>query len=402
MSELWIFRGTQPVVWRIPVRVEFVTEKRDYRTAQDYAHLQPAVQLLGVQRVALNNHFRAYHNLICEDGKWSFRNPNKVTYFEHLEKMGASRATSDDPEDHLVWGARRPAGKLRPVQKKRRAWLEDLMARGVGETLEQLEYYWRSFCLHIAHTLINCEQPVDCYFFRLHNCPLRPRWHEEFFWNKIPCEPSPFLKKLLLEPWLLEFDVARECCLRQIELEHKPEWRKLVAKSEFTRRQRLGPEKYAKHIVRSVQRFTPVAWRLHQAWWSEMANSHLLNPARGCRGRSCFVSRKVAGKVRRKAFGYSEISDAAYRNSLLTPRRVSEKVSRKNGRVSKVPHLRPAEEAVWKPTDQRPGPAVDQPRDAARGGDGVLVPVESQKLAPAGEVLAPRAGVDGDGLAGGT
>ncbi len=51
MSEVWIFRGTQPVLWRIPVRVTMRKPTEGFmkwrqERFKERAHFEPAVPLL--------------------------------------------------------------------------------------------------------------------------------------------------------------------------------------------------------------------------------------------------------------------------------------------------------------------------------------------------------------------
>lgn len=351
-------------MWRIPVKIVIEERRvgpptRRGRTKR-FTCLEPAVTLLGVQRLALNSVLRNYPVLESVDGKWQFRGHCEAK--THLPHMGAVRATTDDPEDHLVWGPRPvPLGDMKPREAERRAWLEDLLARGGGQSIEQLSFQWRAFCVHIAHTLLNREEPVDCYLFKLHNCPLRPRWHEEFFWKKIKCEPKPFLKHLWFEPWLLEFYVAGDHCVRQIELEPTREWRRLTIKVEAERRRRLGPERYAQYYATSVRRFTPVAWRLHKAWWAEMAFSRLIHSAGGLGRGFTTVSDKVAREMCRKTERHRNALRTVHRRKITI--RLNKALSRKNGRVSPVSDLRPEAQDVRQPEGEGSGPAVEKPGD---------------------------------------
>lgn len=405
MSEVWIFRGTQPVVWRIPCKVA-MRPRSDLRgiylrRSPERLHLDPAVPLLRCQRTALDKFFAKQKVVEWVTGQWRLKHAWH-NYAARLEAMGGVRATSGDPEDHLVWSGRRPpAGKLKPAQKERRAWLEEMLARGGGETLEQLSYQWREFCLHIAHTLINREQPVDFYWFKLHNCPLRADWMNHLG------RPAPYLAVNLLRKAMegcriMAMDIEGQHCLRHIELEHTAEWWKLVRKAESQRRRESGPEKYARNFQGSLERFALTAWALFWSHRKEVAQAHARRVSHGRRGGFRLVPDPMARNVYGTAYQLVYPPDKATRKSLQEAiAHVQKTLSRAHGGVSKVSDLRPSAKVVRQPEDERAGPAVGQPGDGARGSDGMLLHDGSSRVVSDKEVLAPRAGVGDDGLAGG-
>lgn len=415
MSELWVFRGTQPVLWRIPVRIVFRARNARRPKLGLLAHLEPAVPLLGCQRVALNQHFRAFKAVQNVDGRWQIKGhvpvgpcPNPLSrggwrYEVRLRGMGGVKIAADDPEDHLVWGARRPpARKFKPEEKERRAWLEELLARGVGDSYEQLAYFWREFCLHLAHTLLNEEQPVDCFLFKLHNCPLRTNW-KEWMGGKPPKEPRHLLWRVLGGGRILAFDVEGEHALRHIELEHTREWWKLVRKVEGRRRYVKGREEYARMFQKSLERFALTAWRLFWRHREEMAQASADRVPHGRGGGFRFVPNPVARSMRGEAYKLGRAPTRATLNHLRWAiKRAKEALPRAHGRLPAVSDLRPAVEAVRQPADARAGSAVDQSGDGTGGSDGVLLCADPKKLVSKSEMLAARAGLDHDGLAGGT
>lgn len=412
MSELWIFRGTQPVIWRIPVNLTLKprSELRGYRVKDrmERPHLTPAVPLLRCQREALHKFFSGQRHLECVAGEWRFKVPRGRPFATEtvLAEIGATRAAAEDPEEYLVWGAPRPPlAKLTPIQKERREWLEDLLSKGVGESVEQLAYFWKSFCQHIAHTLLNKEKPVDCYFFRLHNCPLRrgwPSWIHRYGGGH-PKRPTAVLRTVMGSGNILAFDVEGDHALRHIEIEHTAEWWKLIRKVEGQRRRKLGPEKYAKHFQRSLERFALTAWHLFCINRAEMVQTSARRFSNGRRGGFRFVPDKVARTLWSAPYKPRHTPDKATRNHLRHAiKAVQETLSGTDGFLSAVSYIRPKKEAVRKPADEGVGPAVDQPGDGARGSDGVLLQPTCQKLVPECEVLAPRTGIDGDGVASGT
>lgn len=373
MAETWIFRGTQPVVWRIPVNLTLkpCSELRGYRVKlrMELPHLSPAVPLLRCQREALHKFFSGQRHLECVGGEWRFKVPRGRPFTTEtiLAEIGATRAPGEDPEEYLVWGAPRPPlGKLTPIQKQRREWLEDLLSRGVGESVEQLAYFWKSFCQHMAHTMLNKEKPVDCYYFRLHNCPLRPCWTAWIgrLGGSQHKKPTGVLRHVLGSGNILAFDVEGEHALRHIEIEHAVEWWKLVRKVEGQRRRKLGPEDYARHFQKSLERFALTAWHLFCLNRSEMAQTHARRVPHGRRGGFRFVPDPVARTVWRAAYKPARAPIKATLRHLQGAIAGAEAaLSRTYGRVPAVPDLRPAEEAMRQPTAEGPGPAVDESRN---------------------------------------
>ncbi len=364
-DELWVFRGTTPVMWRIPVKLvkrPMVVKNKTWKSMVSY--LEPAVALLGCQRRALNEFLESCKAVQYADG-WRLKGTRQrgQVFEETMRGMKALRATSDEPEDHLVWGPRPPPiERMKPAQGERRKWLEEMLARGGGISLEQLTWQWREFCLHIAHTLINREEPVDCIFFKLHNCPLRSRWREEFFYRKVPCDPDSFLKKILCERHMREFDSGGGYCLRRIEIEETQAWRKLIQRTESTRLGLLGPKQYAENFTKSVERFYPVAWRLHQAWLSEMARSRIGSPVGGLGSRVYVMSKPLEGRVQREAARIVETilaKPTKQQRQLIT--RYKRKAAGKNGRLPRMSDIRRALAAMRKSADERARPAVVEP-----------------------------------------
>lgn len=400
-QDVWIFHGSEPVMWRIPVKIIFTTDER-FKSKRQITWLEPAVVLMGAQRLALNNFLRSQKGLENEDGKWRFVYPQK-RYWTRLENLGATRATSDDPEDHLVWGARRPPmDKMTPDQTARRAWFEDLLARGVGDSVEQLAHYWRAFCIHIAHTLINKEQPVDCYFFKLHNVPLRSDWKEFVTATKPPKEPRFLLVRILASGRMLAFDVEGDHCLRHIELEHTDEWWKLIRKAESERRDRKGREEYANSFQRSLERFALTGWRLYCIHRKEMVQTCAIRVPNGRNGRFRFVPHKVARPMCVETYIFGRNPTPATFKHLRWAIKSSKKyLFTPNGFLSSVPRVRLEKKVVRQPEDERPGPEVDEPGDGGSGGDGVLVCHDRVCVVQEKEVLASRTGDNDDGLAAG-
>ncbi len=199
---------------------------------------------------------------------------------------------------------------------------------------------------------------------------------------------------------MLAFDVDGEHCLRHIEIEHTDEWWKLIRKAEGHRRDKLGPEKYARSYQQSLRRFALTAWALHLRWYQEMAQDGLCRVAYGPGGGFRFVWDPMARAVRRAPYkrGRPPVR-ATIRHLKDAIERVEKTLPRAHGRVPKVSDIRPEAEAVRKPENERAGPAVDQPGDGARGSDGVLLFSPTQIKNRESAVLASRAGLDGDGLA---
>jgi len=414
MNEVWIFRGTKPVVWRIPVKIVFQQDPQRSSKRQR-AILQPAVPLLGCQRQALDQHFQGFKAVENIDGRWRIKGHVPIgpcthtrgrsgwRYEVRLSRMGGCKITADDPEDHLVWGARRPPdSKAKPESKERREWLADLLARGVGDSLEQLEYFWRAFCLHIAHTLINREAPVDCHYFRLHNCPLRADWMD-YIGRPAPYKAVNLMRHAMEGSRIMAMDIEGQHCLRHIELEHTAKWWNLVGKAESQRRRAAGPEKYARNFQGSLERFAPTAWALFWSHRKEMVQAHARRVSHGHRGGFRLVPDPMARNVYGAAYHIVRSADKPTLKSLreaIAHTRAA--LSRAHGRVPAVSDLRPAAQVVRKPQGDGHRSAVDQPGDGARGGDGVLVRDDLGGVVPDETLLVARAGVDGDGMAAGT
>lgn len=254
-----------------------------------------AVPLLTIQTDAVNSILGLHGERVGRD--WWITEPS-------LRRIGEQTA-GGDPQVYFVWGARRPTDRKPTLElAERNEFIEELYKNGVGKSPEELNYYWREFCLHAANWLINKEKPVDMIFIRLLNCPYRANWksiltqrfrrlgqvlsHRGGTARDYALEQSGFLEELLC-PDLLAMNQKHGTCYRHVEVHHCKKWWKLARVAERDRMQQLGNERYAEYFMDSVRRFFKPAMALYTSWLAQIADPCAADCESGHAGRFRFV-----------------------------------------------------------------------------------------------------------------
>lgn len=292
--ELWVINGRDPVLFRIPFWVVW---------RESTAEMEAAVPLLRIQKEAIVRILSLSALRMGQTNRW------KITDHQ-LDKI-ATRATHPNPELSFSWGQPRPM-EHRKIEGKpeRTEFLESLYAAGIGESPEQLAYFWTAFCNHAAQWMINKEKPVDMIFFRLYNSPYRRNWKlvlaQRFprlgtlitgkgkMESDYAIDRSGF-KEELLNLDLLAFNRKDRTCYRHVEVEHTRKWWKIVHQAELQRLTRRGPYGYADYFMDSVRRFHQTAIRLYKAWLTQMARPCVADVEGGYDGSLRFMPNHLEG-----------------------------------------------------------------------------------------------------------
>jgi hypothetical protein len=268
MSELWKLKGRHPVLWTIPIFVDWI-EAHPIRGR--FFH---AVPLSSFQERAYRDTCRQFADLL-PDLQWSVKLIDLERYAEKCDPQ--------DPAILFSWERPQLAQQPQyadPAREDRDEFIDALWqtpGHGCVSRFE-LERTWRLFCEHMANWLINQEKPVDCYFFKLHLSPYRAGW-QDLLHHKFPhlavklreADYTEFRRILLSGAWedLASLDLialADGTLVRRVEVELKDSWYKQVKKVEYRRRMIDGAPKYAQSVVGSIQRFILTAGRLLVQW----------------------------------------------------------------------------------------------------------------------------------------
>jgi hypothetical protein len=269
-EETWVVRGSRPVMWTVPFYVAW--------TQQGEARLIPAIHILAKHLMIINEYMAT---LGRQEG-------NEFVLDRRTLEMVAEHVNGD-PEHFFSWESPRLAQQPQFAPEKRidrDEFLDALYQKGVGISRDEIEFYWNMFCKHAQDWLINKERPVDLYFLKLHNCPLRANWRyalitrfprigrvlshltgerQEYFTDQ--CGLSDFMVSLDL----LAVNPKERTCYRYVEVEHSKTWWKNVEHVERQRKRLLGEVGYCRYFLESVRRFYKVALRLYVGWLASIA-----------------------------------------------------------------------------------------------------------------------------------
>lgn len=336
-EQLWNIRGRHPVLWTVPFYVVWRNE--------DEAEMFPAVPLLRIQQTAVdtlmsNNGHRA-------NGIWYVQR-------EDLEKIGEITA-GGDPEVYFSWerlkAAQQPQNQPQR-NEEREAFLDALYQQGVGQSRDDVEFWWHQFCSHALDWLINKDKPIDMYFIRLIPAPFRLAWKDRVRKESIKkgwhgprakehdLRKVPSVLEFMSSPTLLGLS-ADGTIDRFIEVEHLPTWWRIVKRVERTRLGRLQPFRYAAYVAASVTRFRAVAARLYAAWLAQKHQACATIVPGGQAG-TFRLERNIQPNRKQAARHYVSRNAFKRRNRIKAVRLAeSKKVSRKNARVPAVPAVQP-------------------------------------------------------------
>lgn len=395
--ELWLLCGREPVLFRLPYFVTWEGEE---------AVLTAAIHFRRMEK-------EAAARILCLHGKP--RRDQWVVSQLMLEKV-AERTRGGDPEAYYAWNQPRPAPhRMIEGREERSEFTDALYQAGVGDSPEQVAYFWKQFCQHSAHWLMNKEKPVDMIFLRLHNTPYRPNWkiillqrfrrlgpalaHANTQERDRRLHQSGFYEELLSLD-LLAFQTKHQTCYRQVEVEHRKPWWKLVKRTELTRL-RQGPYRYADYFLDSMRRFIPTAVRLYTLWLAHLNKPCVADCEGGRDGRIRFVPNVLAGRLHPSSREYHGLPPQVL-NKLprFKAASVPDHLLAADGQLPALSAVQPAVEDLRDAEYTGPGPAVGKPIDGGGGSDGLRVPASVEELA-SGDVLAARTGVDEPRLAGG-
>lgn len=360
--ELWVLCGNRPVMFRIPYYVAW---------RGNDARIEPAIALrpMELEAAAKVLSLTGRH----QNGQWTISRAM-------LERVG-EKTDGGDPESHFSWSRSRPK-EQRVVEgrNERNEFLESLYLAGVGESVDQLAYYWREFCQHAAHWLINKEKPVDMIFLRLHNCPYRENW-KVILTQRFPrlglaisrrsgderdrvLRNSGFLEGLLSLD-LLAFQRNTETCYRRVEVEHCKGWWGLIRNAE-KQRMASGANDYADYFLDSLKRFIPTARKLYTAWLAQIAKPCVRDFEGGYRSRVRFVPDHLAGSMHPTAGEYCGLPiRVGNKLPFVRKPRGENYLSAPNGPVPPLPNLQPPAKNVRQSAHARARPDVDEPRNGA-------------------------------------
>jgi hypothetical protein len=178
-----------------------------------------------------------------------------------LMGMAKKVPTPAEPEEHFVWArsAKQHLGsRRRKLREGRDELLSEMYLRGVGATMEELDFWLNQFCNAILWHLLNRETPIDLYFCKLHPSPYRLDWRAKF-------GPDGHRRKRSLEtPWRIAWD--GRTCLRSIDFEHTRLWWRVARRVERDRLKLLGDKLYAAEYMGWIQRRLKESERMQHEW----------------------------------------------------------------------------------------------------------------------------------------
>lgn len=353
-TELWVLCGRSPALFQLPYYVTW--QKKNEAT------IEPAFPLRGFEIEAAAR-ILALHGRVS-GSQWVISRSMLECVADHV---------NGNPEEFYCWGRPRPK-EQRAVdgREERSEFIDSLFQAGIGESPEQLTFFWREFCQHAAHWLINKEKPVDMIFLRLHNCPYRPNW-KTLLTQRFPKLGSELLRKsavdreqvldgsgfnhALLNLDLLAFQRKNETCYRQVEVEHRKAWWKLVYKAE-SQRVKAGPYEYARYFVDAIRRFAPTAKKLYSLWLAQISKPCVRDFEGGLRSRIRFMPDHMARELPATVDQRPVVS---LRVAKTVRAREPETVSPADGQLPALPAVQPAAENMWDGIDPRTVIAVEQP-----------------------------------------
>ena len=312
---LWLLTGRTPVLHQIPVSV--LDKGKGYDL-----EVTPAISLLKIQQQVMDSALTpcGHKDSDC----WRVKR-------REFQQIATKAAYDCDPELYLIW--ERPRPDNRKDSEKIKAAARDefcawCYARGLGESEEHFQYLFSQLKKLMAEWLINTEKPIDLGFIRLHNLPYRPEWKLVLDWNFSVLSASGWreyraenpshrlLKRGMLRGFLsldlLAFSRFYGICLRHIDVEHMPEWYKMMRIAERERLSKLGRLNYAKEFMRSVKRSLDASISIFARWRTDTSY-----PSAGCvggdqSGRFYFVPQSRDRLLYYKALDWDAVADVVF------------------------------------------------------------------------------------------
>lgn len=269
VSELWKLKGRSPVVWSIPIYVDWLCDRP---VAGRFFHAIPLTSFQEDAYIALCRQFADR----LPDFQWAVKKVDLERYAEPCDPQ---------PAHQLFTWEKPQLGQQPEFNPEARADRDEFLDAlwQIPElnlpSRDELERLWRLFSEHTCDWLINQEKPVDLYLFKLHLSPYRVGW-QDLIHHRFP-KLAPLLRaahpteqRRILYSATSE-DMASVDLLalvdgtlaRAIEVEHKPAWWRTVRRIEYKRRALLGSQHYAQSLMGSVRRFLLTAGRLLAQWY---------------------------------------------------------------------------------------------------------------------------------------
>jgi hypothetical protein len=276
IEEVWLIRGSAPVLWTIPFWINFEEERSETAT------MFSAIPLL-------RPHLEAVKTLLAEiatydKAMWTI---NRMD----IERIGArvDMTTGVEIEELFTW-ERRKSHQIDPAAREARKdideFLDSLYQTGLPISRDWLGVIYHQICTHALDWLINKERPLDLYFVKLHNCPFRMDWKE---WmarlRRFRCKYGS--KDLTRRTETLRLE-------RWIEVEPAKLWINQVKRVEDLRVQQVGWRKYATYVSRASARFDETSRRIYDRW----VENHRRAPRPFIEGRRAGNRRRMQAKAR--------------------------------------------------------------------------------------------------------
>lgn len=394
LDELWMIRGSKPVLWTMPFRVNAIGG------AEVEAHLDwPMLSTRQAAAVAclMLEYGRPYN------GMW------RLTLWQ-LRKIGSRARDGETAEDLFSWERARESQqpKYNPDRRAERdEFLTALYQNGVGSSLTEVEAWWQHFCNHALDWLLNKEKPVDMYFLKLHPTPLRRNWDYKAWsyfrrYKEIPKHPTP--SDLLANKAAANaFRSARwlavmpgRICERHVMIEHTRMWWALMKKVEETRLKVLKVNSYAQAVLDSLARGVGAAARVYSEWAIHSAHSQGYNLSSGVHGLPRIIQALQPGKCGAKGNRILWSAKIQRKREAIARHR-ARRVSRPNEKLPAMPAVQPEAENV---RNGRPDVPGSRGPDGRYVNAGVLVRDDDQSDVATSPMLAVGEDERQPGLAG--
>lgn len=310
-DELWIIRGNKPVLWTMPFWLVWDTEEVE---ATIYCSLvlpsfmtDPVTELLATCARPYNGMWR----ILKEDLEriaYKVDPPVNAPFYFSWERTKEYQKPVYRPED---------VAELNDS-------IDAMYQRGVGNSREEVAYWWRQISNHFFDWIIMKEKPVDLGFIKLHPTHYRQNWKSVLLgrFPKLGLATNKFTKpeldyimhatgftEMLLSLDLLAMNPTKHYLYRSVEVELTKTWYKAVYDVEMARKKRLGVFIYASRCMDSVKRSLPAMQRIYRQWLAHIARptakdipgrrfgSMRMVPYQGDARRSDFVSTGVLHPV---------------------------------------------------------------------------------------------------------
>lgn len=299
-STLWVVRGREPVLWTIPVFVEWHDKT---------AIIRPAVVLNGMQG----------HALLATVNKWGkIEDGNYIIRESALRQCAEEIPPEENAEMHFSWERVRAPQRTRynaPEDQERREFLDELHLSGAWRPFcsrrEEVDYVFHALCRFMLDWLVNQEKPVDLHFAKLHNWPWRQNFADAIYRREkaYDLRPRELMRKygpqeaceievnarlrhaMLTGPFfrMIDGDVMG----RALFIEPTRAWHSLIKRIERTRFEVLKEQAYADQFILSASRQWPRVARFLASWLASSLQSSPILLESASSGYHRFVSRAL-------------------------------------------------------------------------------------------------------------